>query len=425
MSRLHRNAIWITLILTLILVGCAPAAEEPLPTPMPTVQPTAPAEPTATPEPTPLPPPTPTPSPTPDPLFPMRTTHFSYGINAHLFYPEVVWRSQDDVMEYVKDLGVEWERQQIYWSDLEPAKGEYIWDEMDEVVDAVGRSYRKLLVSIVRSPSWATADGGYGMPANPDDLGNFLYAMATRYAGRIHAYEIWNEQNYAVENDGYVQGPGRYVELLKVAYVRIKEADPYAFVLLGPLTPTGVNDPAIAIDDIAYLRQMYEYNGGEVRGYFDVLAAHVAGVHNPPDTLWPDNPGPGPGWVDHPTFYFRHVENIRRVMEEYGDGDKQIWITEFGWASLENIGDTPAPGYEYALNNTEYEQAVYLIQALEMGRSRYQPWLGAMFIWNLNFSTITPPTDEKAPFSLLRADWSLRPAYKAVREDIREHTQWP
>jgi len=263
------------------------------------------------------------------------------------------------------------------------------------------------------------------MPADPNDLGDFLHAMATRYAGRIQAYEVWNEQNYAVENAGYVQGPGRYVELLKVAYTRIKEADPYAFVLLGPLTPTGVNDPTIAIDDITYLRRMYEYNGGEVRWYFDVLAAHVAGVHNPPDTLWPDNPGPGPGWVDHPTFYFRHVENIRKVMEEYGDGDKQIWITEFGWASLENIGDTPAPGYEYALNNTEQEQADYLVQALEMGRTTYQPWLGAMFIWNLNFSTITPPTDEKAPFSLLRADWSLRPAYKAVRDYIREHTQWP
>jgi hypothetical protein len=410
---------WPTVVVLLAILASAVvflgACGEPDGPVVPTETPQPPATPTVTPTPT----MTPTPTATPDPAFPMHTIHFSFGLDLHLYYMDY-----DRVMGYAGDLGVEWVRQQVYWQDIEGAKGSYVWDELDNVVAAVGRHNRKLLVSIVRAPSWATVDGGYGMPADPNDLGDFLSAMATRYRGQIQAYEIWNEQNYAIENDGYVADAGRYVELLKVAFSRIKEADPHAMVLFGPLTPTGVNDPEIAVDDIAYLEQIYEYEGGIVRDYFDVLAAHVAGSNNPPDTLWPENPGPGE-WTDHSSHYFRHVENVRAVMEAYGDADKQIWITEFGWASIEGITDTPAPGYEYAAENMAQQQADYLVQALETGRTTYQPWMGAMFVWNLNFAPITPPTDEKAAFGLLNSAWEPRLSYGAVKGYIQQYTQWP
>jgi hypothetical protein len=268
------------------------------------------------------------------------------------------------------------------------------------------------MFSVVASPPWA-ADGGHGMPSNPDDLGDFLGAMATRYRGKVQAYEVWNEENYAIENDGYVAGPGRYIELLKVSYTRIKEADPNAVVVLGALTPTGVNNPYVAINDLTYLRQMLEYQGGVARDYFDALGVHVAGSNNPPDTIWPDNPGPD-GWTDHTSHYFRHLEQIRGIMEAYGFGEKSVWITEFGWASTENITPVAAPGYEYAYQNSEQEQAEYIVRAFEKGRTEYQPWLGAMFLWNLNFATAFPAGDEKSAFGLLRPDWSQRPAYQAL-----------
>jgi len=404
-----------------LVAACGPKTPEAAPaTPVPAAMPTD----TPLPTPTATPTPTPVPTPTPDPTFPMGTTHYSYGINADLYYREDFGVTAEDVMAYMDDLGVEWVRIQVTWADIEPEKGNYAWDSLDPVVDAVGGHNRKLLVSIVRSPEWATATGGHGMPADPNDLGDFVEALAARYQGRIQAYEIWNEQNYAVENDGYVEGAGRYVELLKVAYTRIKAVDFLAMVLFGPLTPTGVNDPTIAIDDISYLRQAYEYNAGEMRDFFDVLGAHVGGTHNPPDTLWPDKPGPFDQWVNHPTHYFRHVENIRAVMEEYGDGDKQLWLTEFGWASIEGIADSAAEGYGYAANISALVQGDYLAWALSMGRNKYQPWLGNMIIWNLNFSTFNVATDEKSAFSLLRPDWGTRPSYRAVKAHIEEHSEW-
>jgi polysaccharide biosynthesis protein PslG len=201
----------------------------------------------------------------------------------------------------------------------------------------------------------------------------------------------------------------QYFDLIKAVYPVIKQADPKAAVVFGGLTPTGINNPEQAIDDVNYLEQIYEINGGEVRQYFDALGAHAGSNHNPPDTLWPDNPGPGPGWQDHPSFYFRRIEQVRAVMEKAGDGNKQVWLTEFGWTTKNQ-----APGYEYGEFNSEEDQAKYLVRAYEIAAERY-PWMGVMAMWNLNFSTIVGPEDEKHAWSIIRDDYSPRPAYEALK----------
>src|SRR5439155_10334885 len=124
-------------------------------------------------------------------------------------------------------------------------------------------------------------------------------------------------------------------------------------------TPTGVNDTMKAIDDVKYLEQAYAYQGGIMKNYFDALAAHPGSNNNSPDQLYPDNPGTGhcPAklangtiptegtcWRNHGSYYFRHIEQQYAVMAANGDGNKQMWLTEFGWDSTPN----PAPGYEYA-----------------------------------------------------------------------------
>ncbi len=235
-----------------------------------------------------------------------------------------------------------------------------------------------------------------------------LSKVAERYKGKIHAYEIWNEQNLASETGGRTD-PAEYGELLKLAFPAIKASDPGAFVLYGGLTPTGVNDPAVAVEDIVYLQQTYAYNNGEIKRYFDVLGAHPGGQNNPPDRIWPDNPGPGPGYFDHRSFYFRRIEDLRKVMEQNGDGEKQIWLTEFGWTTKNQ-----AKGYEYGQYNSEDDQANYLVAAYQLAYNNY-PWVGVMFLWNLNFSTVSKPDDEKTPWSILYADYTPRPAYDALK----------
>jgi polysaccharide biosynthesis protein PslG len=369
--------------------------------------------PTALPIPTALPqPPTPTIQPRgPGDLpFPLKTDTLDYGVAAHLFYT-----NRDAALAPARDAGFGWIRQQIHWQDQEGPAGNYAWGELDSVVQSVNDYGLKLLISIVRTPSFYTADGGNGMPSDPASLGNFVAALAEHYQGRVQAIEIWNEQNLAYENGGHVavEDAGRYVELLKVAYTRIKAVDPRIFVIAGPPSSTAVDNPNIAVNDMRYYRAMYSYQNGIIRNYFDAQAVHPGGSANPPDSMWPDNPSPAQGWTTDPTFYFRHVEDVRKLMEQYGMADHQIWITEYGWAT-----QNTTPGFEFG-NQVSYEQqADYIVGAMRRTKTLY-PWVGNMFLWNLNFGPLKAqdgdPLNEQASFSLLNGDYSPRPAYLAIQ----------
>ncbi len=356
------------------------------------------------------------PNDTGDVTFPLETPYLEFGVVAHLYYTDA-----ERVLQLAQNAGFDWIRQQIHWKDTEgPEPGMYAWDELDYIVEATNRYGLKLLISIVRSPSFYTADGGDGLPEDPTTLGNFVEQMALRYGNRIGAYEIWNEQNLAHETGGRIEfeDVGRYVELLIECYDRIKAITPTAFVLAGAPSSTGVTDPDIAISDLDYFHAMYSYRDGIIDGKFDAQAVHPGGSANPPDTLWPDNPSNADGWTDHPTFYFRHIENVRAVMEEYNLGHHQIWITEFGWAT-----ENETPGYEFGNQVSFEQQAEYITGAIDRIYEQY-PWVGNTFLWNLNFAVLwneqdpPQPLHEQASFGILEGDWSPRPAYTALQGQI-------
>ncbi|MCC6629838.1 MAG: beta-galactosidase [Chloroflexi bacterium] len=346
-----------------------------------------------------------TPAAVPDPrVDPVTVANLGYGMNVWLYNHE----QNDKVLGLVREAGFGWARQWVPWSDHEPERGKMRFGELDPIVDAALRNKVKLMLVVLRSPTWATPDGKTGLPANPSDFAVFMKAMAARYKGKVSAYEVWNEQNLGHETAGKVDAKA-YVDLLRVVYPAIKQADPKAGVIFGGLTPTGVNNPAEAIDDVVYLEQCYQINSGEVRQYFDILGAHAGSNNNPPEALWPDQPGPGPNWKDHPSFYFRRVEGLRAVMEKFGDSNKQMWLTEFGWTTKNQ-----AKGYEYGQYNSDQDQAAYLVRAYQLAKQKY-PWMGVMAMWNLNYSTIVKPEDEKYSWSIINSDYTPRPAYTALK----------
>lgn len=397
-------------------ISAPPPTATPLPTATPIPPTPTPIPPTLTPSATPLPP-----TPTPQPLgpgglpYPLKTNALEFGVAAHLFYT-----NRSLPLTRANEAGFGWIRQQIHWRDLEGPPGRYAWGELDGVVNAVNQSGFKLLLSVVRSPSFYTGGRGSGMPQDPESLGSFVSALAQHYQGKVQAIEIWNEQNLAHENGGRVtlDDAGHYVELLKVAYTRIKAVDPTIIVVAGPPSSTGITDEQVAIDDIAYYQAMYRYDGGVIRDYFDVQAVHPGGSANPPDTLWPSNPSRARGWTEHPTFYFRHVENVRALMERYGLDNHQIWITEYGWATANNT-----PGFEFGNQVSFDQQADYIAGAMRLTKERY-PWVGAMFLWNLNFAILRArsgqPYHEQASFAILNGDGSPRPAFFAIQQYLAE-----
>lgn len=394
-----------------------PAAIVLSPTPTPDMTATAQAlQPTATP--TPL-------AATPTPVvrqgpgglpYPLQLAQLNFGVVGHLYYTD-----RYTALATAQEAGFEWFRQQIHWRDIEDSSGQFFWGDLDNIVAATDARGMLLLISVVRSPTWHTADGSDGMPQDPATLARFVEALAARYQGRVHAVEIWNEQNLAHENGGRValEDAGHYVELLAAAYNSIKAVDPRIIVVAGAPSSTAMNNPDIAVPDQDYLRAMYSYKDGMIRDYFDVQAIHPGGSANPPDTLWPDNPSPADGWTDDPTFYFRHVENSRRLMEEAGLGDHQVWITEFGWATQNST-----PGFEFG-NQISFEiQRDYIVGAMQRSYEQY-PWISNLFLWNLNFSVLQrenglDPLHEQGSFSIVHGDWSRRPAFYGIQEFIAQ-----
>jgi polysaccharide biosynthesis protein PslG len=248
------------------------------------------------------------------------------------------------------------------------------------------------------------------MPSDPSTFGQFMNAVASRYVGKVQAYELWNEENLDREAGPGNVDPSTYLPLLEAGSTGVKSADPSALVLLGAPSPTTSNVDGASIDDVSYLQQLYAINGGEAAAYFDVVSAHPSGFSNPPDCT-PATPycSLSGAWnTDDSFFAFTRVSQYRDVMVANGDDAKQIWFTEFGYCS----NDSPPPGYEYCKYITEAQQAQFLMQAYQMARQT--PYVGAMFAWNLNFQLSVPPSDEKWGFAIVRADYSGRPAYFAL-----------
>jgi len=340
---------------------------------------------------------------------------FIYGYNAHLYQDREPWQDRKRVLQLVKNSGFGWVRQQVRWMDLHDRSGAIYWEEFDDIVRDANDMGVKLFISVVAAPGWATDNGRNGLPnrANINQFAYFMGEMAKRYRGRVGAYQIWNEQNLAVENGGRVASAALYMDVLVAGARAIKANDPYAIVVSGPPAATETNNPNIAISDLAFFRQMFA--DPRFREVVDAIGVHAGGTSNPPDSMWPDRPGPGPNFVTSREFYFRRVEDYRALALQYGLGDRQMWITEFGWATRNNT-----PGYEFGNQISFEQQAEWIVRAFQIGRREYAPWMGAMFLWNLNFAVPWAqregnPLHEQASFGILNGDWSPRPAYLALQ----------
>jgi hypothetical protein len=240
----------------------------------------------------------------------------------------------------------------------------------------------------------------------------FVEQMAHRYEGKVRAYEIWNEQNLAVENGGTGSGVADYMDLLVGAARAIKAADPKAIVVSGALASTETNWPTVAMSDLRYYDGMFrDPRFAEV---VDIVGVHPGAHSNPPESLWPDKPGPGPNFVTSREFYFRRVEDVRTLMLKHGLAAKPVWVTEFGWAT-----QNTSQYYEYGNQITYEQQADYLVRAIQYSHTHYRGWLTGMFVWNLNFAipwtSEGNPLHEQASFGVLNGDWSPRPAYTALK----------
>jgi hypothetical protein len=343
--------------------------------------------------------PTPTTTPVPKP---------DIGVQGQFIGPD-----GDRGIQSAANLGVGWIKQQVDWNSVEYARGLYRWEELDHLVTEAQQRGLKIMLSVARAPGFSRPEPVEedGPPSDFTIFRDFMHALSSRYQGRVAAYELWNEPNLKREWRGFDLSAAKFVELIKAGAEGARQGDPNAVIISGAPAVTGIDDKINAIDDRVFLREMIAAGVGDL---VDAIGVHPYGAGNPPDERAADATHLRSGYNNHPSFFFLDtLEDYRKMLVE-ANIDKPLWVTEFGWPSIEKFGKVDTTGWEYAREVTEAEQAAYLLRAIALRRER--SWVGPLMIWNINIAPLLGAGRSESAYSLLRPDGSERPAYQHLRE---------
>lgn len=310
--------------------------------------------------------------------------HLGYGANI---------AASDHVISLTA-MGFDWAKGYVGWQDAGSGP-RYDWRAVDDQLREFVPHVSHVLLRVGGPPP----PGVGNPPVSAGDLAtfqNFAQALAVHVATtwrsrglKTMAYEIWNEPNLGSEWGG-APNAAQYTALLRAGYQGVKAGDSQAIVVSAGLATTGGSraDLALArrlygvdavVPDLTFLRNMYKSGA---KGYFDALGSHPYGGPNPPDI--PPGSARGP-------IYFRRAEEQRQVMLDYGDSSP-VWATEFGWV-LETECDL---GEHEWMEVSEAQQAEYLAAAYAYADEQW-PWMGPMFLFNLDFATVYWYEDECDP----------------------------
>jgi hypothetical protein len=119
--------------------------------------------------------------------------------------------------------------------------------------------------------------------------------MVARYHGSIRFWEMWNEPDLNTYWQGTEQDYVR--DVLVPGHAAARAADPGAQVVLG-----GPSSPSVA-----WLDAIYTLGGGTS---FEVMAFH--------DYSWD-------------TTVLNDARTVRGVLDRHGQGDKPLWLGEYGY----------------------------------------------------------------------------------------------
>ncbi|PLS79540.1 MAG: hypothetical protein CYG59_12965 [Chloroflexi bacterium] len=259
-----------------------------------------------------------------------------FGLNSHIASRYPVFDSLEQPAALVNNLSAGWVREEVQWHRIEEQPGQFDWTWYDKVFDAHRRNGVNIIGLLNPAVGWATSEPGDApngvsfFPPDPNLFATFAKAAATRYKGRVQAWEIWNEP----ENALYwkpAPNPAAYAQLLSKASAAIKSVDPGVTVLSGGVVPF----------DPSFLNAVAAHGAWNA---FDALSIHPYVDPFTPETAQIDVVG---------------VQNVQTLAARYGR--KPIWVTEFGWTTGPCERDPEG-------RTDDEEQANYLVRAAAMLR---------------------------------------------------------
>jgi polysaccharide biosynthesis protein PslG len=139
-------------------------------------------------------------------------------------------------MQVAHETGAKYLRCAFTWNAIEKQQGHYNWAFWDTLVDEAERANIQLIPYVAYTPEWAAENSDQFWkrpPRDPQLYADFMYKIASRYRGRIHSWEIWNEPDIG---EYWMGSPDQFAELVKLAAPAIRRADPDATLVLAGMS---------------------------------------------------------------------------------------------------------------------------------------------------------------------------------------------
>jgi hypothetical protein len=171
-------------------------------------------------------------------------------------------------------LGAGLVRVYLYWSQVQPRRGEYRWETVDAILDQYDESV-ELWLTVCSSSPWASQVATDFLPPSPaldqGVYGEFVRRLVERCAGRVRYWQCDNE----VSNAGLLWAgtAAEYVTQLSTMYGAVRVADPTALVVLGGCGYDMLSGGAAETT----ARAFFDHVCAQGRDYFDLFAVNLYG----------------------------------------------------------------------------------------------------------------------------------------------------
>jgi hypothetical protein len=245
-------------------------------------------------------------------------------------------------LSIVKQLKVHYLRCAFSWNGIEPEQGQYRFAFWDMLVDEADRAGIELIPYVAYTPEWAArnkSDFWKQPPTNPQQFADLMNAVASRYRGRIHSWELWNEPDL----EEYWQGtPAEFADLVKAGAEAVRTADPTAKIVLGGMS----HGPR------EFFRALVEQH--DIANFVDIVALHA----------YPES------WHEEraePVFH-RSIPEMERLVRS-GRTAPTLWLNEMGYADYryeQNHASAWGTNIYYDYEHTARYAAVFLLKSFFM-----------------------------------------------------------
>ncbi len=256
----------------------------------------------------------------------------------------------------------------VNWPNLEPSRGQWNFSALDRYVSLADQHHVEILMPLVLSPAWAStrpqerssqSPGNAAPPLDLNDWRDYVQKVASRYKGKVHSYEIWNEPNL---KDFFTGTPQEMVVLTREASKILRQIDP---------TVTIVSPSATHEDGLAWLDQFLQLGGGE---FVNAIGYHF--------------------YATTPEAMIPLIEGVHKTLAKHGLENRPIWNTETGWRISNHKTQINPPGLSDEEASAYVARANVLAWAHGVSRFYWYAWdNGTAGLTEADGATPKPPAE--------------------------------